>query len=123
MIDILLVAFGSLLGANTRFLICERFKKINLYYDFSILIVNTFASFLFGLFMSTLTHIETYIFSSKLVLFFFIGFLGSFSTFSTFVYDLFDAVLQLKLFRALKIFFLSVALGVIAIAFGLFLGN
>ena len=54
---------------------------------FIILVINTFSSFILGLFISILPKIKSLTFSSQLALFFLIGFLGSLSTFSTFVYD------------------------------------
>ena len=121
--DILLVSFGAILGVNIRFLIVRSFDKYNLSKYNPILIINTFASFLLGLFLSIVSKIGADMFSYQLVLFFSIGCLGSLSTFSTFVYDLFDACLKLNFSRVLKIFILSLLLGTLALAFGLFLGN
>ena len=121
--DIFLVSFGSLLGANLRFLVYNKLKQINLSSDFSILIINTFSSFFLGFFVSILPKISSYNFSNQLVLFFSIGFLGSLSTFSTFVYDLFEFSLQLKFSRALKLFLISLPLGILALASGLFFAN
>ena len=121
--DILLVSFGSFLGANLRFLIYNKFKQLNLSSDFSILIINTFSSFLLGFFVSILPTISAYNFSNQLVLFFSIGFLGSLSTFSTFVYDLFEFSLQLKFYRALKLFLISLPLGILALVIGVFWAN
>ena len=121
--DIILVSFGALFGANTRFIIYEKLKILNLSNYYSILIINTFASFSLGLFISLLPTFKSHGFSYQLILFFSIGFLGSLSTFSTFVYDLFEAFLQNKFLRASKLFFISSTLGIFAIAFGFFLGN
>ena len=123
MYDVLLVSLGALLGANSRFIIYTKLKKINLSKDYSITIINILSSFLLGLFLSSLPEIRSVSFSDKLILFFLIGCLGSLSTFSTFVYDLLDICLKLNFSRALKIFILSLLLGVFALAFGLFLGN
>ena len=121
--DILLVTFGALLGVNTRFVIYKKLEKKNISKHFSILIINTLASFSLGLFVSILSKFSALNLSYQLGLFFSIGFLGSLSTFSTFVYHLFELFLQFKFFRALKIFILSLGLGIIALAFGHFLGN
>tara|TARA_B100000579_G_C22675754_1_gene777881 strand:+ start:215 stop:607 length:393 start_codon:yes stop_codon:yes gene_type:complete len=121
--DILLVCFGALLGVNIRFILFQELKKNILINDFSILIINTFSSFLLGIFLSVLPRISSYDFSYKLVLFFSIGLLGSLSTFSTFVYDLCNTFVEFKFFSALKIFFISMFLGIISLAFGLYLGN
>ena len=120
--DLLLVAFGSILGANTRFLIYKKLEKIDFSKDFLILLINVFASFCLGLFVSIYSRISFLKFSDQFFLFFLIGFLGSLSTFSTFIYDLFDLSLQLKIYRALRIYFMSLILGIFALAFGFLIG-
>ena len=121
--DIFLVSLGAILGANTRFQINDKLVKLNLKKDISILVINTFASFCLGLFLTLVEQASSFIYSYQLVLFFSIGFLGSLSTFSSFVYDLFDFCMQLKFSRALNLFFVSSSLGIIAFAFGFLLGN
>ena len=121
--DILFVSCGAILGANFRFAIYQKFKNLSIKKDFSILLINTFASFSLGLFMSILTRIDSSNFSYHLALFVSIGFLGSLSTFSTFVSDLFDAILQYKFFSYLNLFLVSLISGVIAVSFGIFLGT
>ena len=123
MSEILFVSIGAILGANTRFKIHNKLANLNLNKDSLILIINTFASFFLGLFLSLVEQFRAFNYYYQLVLFFSIGFSGSLSTFSSFVYDLFDLFLQLEFFRALKLFFISVSIGIIAFAFGLFLGN
>tara|TARA_B100000965_G_C19235338_1_gene601961 strand:- start:191 stop:565 length:375 start_codon:yes stop_codon:yes gene_type:complete len=121
--DIFWVSLGAVLGANARFNIYTKFEQFNLSKYSSILIINTSGSFFLGLFLSILPKIRAYDFSHQLVLFLLIGFLSSFSTFSSFVYDLFEVCMKLEFFRALNIFFTSLILGIIALAFGLFFGN
>ena len=123
MSEILFVCIGAILGANIRFKIQNKLADLNLSKDFLILIINTFASFSLGLFLSFVELFRAFNYYYQLVLFFSIGFFGSLSTFSSFIYDLFDLCLQLKFFRALKLFFISVSVGIIAFAFGFFLGN
>ena len=123
MSDILFVSIGAILGANSRFRIHNKLAKLNLNKYFFNLIINTFASFCLGLFLSLVEQFGAFTYYYQLVLFFSIGFSGSLSTFSSFVYDLFYLCLQLKFFRALKLFFISVSVGIIAFAFGFFLGN
>ena len=123
MSEILFVCIGAILGANIRFEIQKKLANLNLSKDFLILIINTFASFSLGLFLSLVEQFRAFNYYYQLVLFFSIGFFGSLSTFSSFIYDLFDLCLQLKFFRALKLFFISVSVGIIAFAFGFFLGN
>ena len=121
--DILLVSIGAVFGANTRFIIYQKLKEININNYLIILSINTFSSFLLGLFLSIFSKTIFLNFLSQLVLFFLIGFLGSLSTFSTFIYDLFDSFLKFKFFRVLKSFFLSFSLGIIALAIGSLLAN
>ncbi len=121
--DILLVSIGAVFGVNSRFIIHQRFKQIDIKSDLITLLINTSSSFFLGLFISILTRIRSLNFSSQLALFFLIGFLGSLSTFSTFVYDLLDLFLKSHFLRALKLFIFSFSLGIIALALGLLLGN
>ena len=123
MSEILFVSIGAILGANSRFRIHNKLVKLNLNKYSLILIINTFASFSLGLFLSLVEQFRVFNYYYQLVLFFSIGFFGSLSTFSSFIYDVFDLCLQLKFFRALKLFFISVSVGIIAFAFGFFLGN
>ena len=123
MSEIFLISLGAILGANTRFRIINKLENLNLSKDLLVLIINICASFFLGLFLSMVDQLVSSIYSYQLVLFFSIGFLGSFSTFSSFVYDIFDLCLQLKFSRALKLFIISLSLGIIAFAFGFFLGN
>ena len=123
MSEILFVCIGSILGANIRFRIQNKLANLNLSKDFLILIINTLASFSLGLFLSLVEQFRAFTYYYQLVLFFSIGFSGSLSTFSSFVYDLFALCLQLKFFSALRLFFISASIGIIAFAFGFFLGN
>ena len=123
MSEILFVSIGAILGANSRFRIHNKLAKLNLNKYSLILIINTFATFSLGLFLSLVEQFRVFNYYYQLVLFFSIGFFGSLSTFSSFIYDVFDLCLQLKFFRALKLFFISVSVGIIAFAFGFFLGN
>ena len=123
MSEILFVSIGAILGANIRFKIHNKLVNLNLRKGFLILIINTFASFWLGLFLSLVEPFRAFTYYHQLILFFSIGFFGSLSTFSSFVYDLFDLCLQCKYFKALKLFFISACIGIIAFAFGFFLGN
>ena len=123
MYEILFVSLGAILGANTRFLILGNFKNLNLKKDLHIFLINTFASFLLGLFLSIIEKVGSFIYSYQLILFFSVGFLGSFSTFSSFIYDLFVLCIEFKFYRGLKLFILSYTFGISAFAFGFFLVN
>ena len=123
MSEIFFISLGAILGANTRFRIHSKLEKLNISKDFLILIINTFASFSFGLFLSIIEQLRYLSYSYQLILFFSIGFLGSLSTFSAFVYDLFDLCLQFKFLRAFKLFLISLSFGLIAFTVGFLLGN
>ena len=121
--DVFIVSSGAVLGANIRFLIYKKLDKYNFNKNLFVITVNTFSCFLLGLFFSFLPRIAIFNFTSQLILFLSIGFFGSLSTFSSFVYDLFELYLQLKFFKALYLFFISLSFGIIALAFGLLVGN
>ena len=114
---ILLVSIGAIFGSNVRFIIYKKCEKFGFKKYHSLLINNTLASFILGLFITALKSISSYNISYQLVLFVSIGFLGGLSTFSTFSYDLFECFLRYKFFSALKLFVLSLSLGLIAITF------
>ena len=120
--DVILISVGAILGANIRFLIYNKLQKINVSKNYIILVINTFSSFLLGLFLSNLHRIAFLSYSYKLVLFFSIGLLGSFSTFSTFIYDLYQLFIQLKFYRALKLFIISLTAGILSFAVGFSIG-
>tara|TARA_B100000945_G_scaffold253891_1_gene210970 strand:- start:3 stop:374 length:372 start_codon:yes stop_codon:yes gene_type:complete len=121
--DILLVTFGAALGANLRFLIYKKLDTLNINKSTIILLINTFSSFLLGVFSPLLKEISNLKFSYQLGLFLLIGFLGSLSTFSSLISDLFQLFIKLKFYKALKLYFISVTLGVFALAVGLLLGG
>ena len=123
MVEIFFVSLGSILGANTRFEFQNKLEKFHLGNGFVILIINTFASFSLGLFLSIIEKFSSFYYSYQLALFFSIGFLGSLSTFSSFVYELFDLCIQLKFLKALKVSISSLSLGIISFAFGFLLVN
>ena len=123
MVEIFFVSLGSILGANTRFELQNKLEKCHLGKGFVIIVINTFASFSLGLFLSIIEKFSSFNYSYQLVLFFSIGFLGSLSTFSSFIYELFDLCIQLKFLKALKVSISSVSLGIISFAFGFLLVN
>ena len=123
MVEIFLVSLGAILGANTRFQILYKLEKLNISKYSFILIINTFASFCLGLFVSLIERFGSFIYSYQLVLFFSIGFLGSLSSFSSFVYDLFDLSMKMKFSRALKLFVISLFSGIFFFVLGFLLGS
>ena len=120
--DILLITIGSILGANTRFIIYKQLEKKKLNKNYIILVINIFSSFLLGLFLSVLSRNSSLIYSYQLVLFFSIGLLGSLSTFSTFIYDVYDLFKKFKFYRAFKLLIISLTLGILFFLIGFLLG-
>ena len=120
--DVIVISFGAVLGANTRFVIYKKLNKLNISKNFIVLLINIFASFFLGLFLSISSQIDSVSYYSKLVLFFSIGLLGSLSTFSSFIYDLYDLLIQLKFYIAFKLFIISLISGLLAFAVGFLLG-
>ena len=121
--DVLLITFGAVLGANTRFTISQKLEKINLSNNHIILLINTFSSFLLGLFLSISSRIDSFSYSYQLGLFFSIGLLGSLSSFSTFIYDLYNLLIKLEFYKALRLFIISLTLGILSFAVGFFIMN
>ena len=119
----LIVSFGAFLGSNIRYIFFEKLSKIRIKKDTIILLINVFASFLFGLCYSFILNINSLTNSNQIGLFFLIGILGSFSTFSTFIYDLFELFSDLQYYRAFKLLFFSLFLGVTSVFIGILLGN
>ena len=121
--DIILVAIGAVLGVNSRFLIYQKLKEINVNEKFSIFLINICSCFFLGFFISISSNIKSLNISSQLALFFVIGFIGSLSTFSTFIYDLFELYREYKFLKALKLFIFSFSLGTGALVLGSLFSN
>jgi len=121
--DVLLITFGAVVGANTRFIIYQQLEKINFSNKHIILLINTFSSFLLGLFLSFSSQIDSFTYSHQSGLFFSIGLLGSLSTFSTFIYDLYDLFIKLEFYRAFRLFIISLTLGILSFAAGFLIRN
>ena len=121
--DFLVISFGAVLGANIRFIIYQKLEKINLSNNHIILVINTFSSFLLGLFLSFSSKIDSFTYSYQSELFFSIGLLGSLSTFSTFIYDLYNLFIKLEFYRALRLFIISLTLGILSFAAGFLIRN
>ena len=120
--NFLLISFGALIGANTRFQIYKKIEKINMNHSLIILLINSFSSFFLGLFLSLLSRVSSLVYSYQLVLFFSIGLLGSLSSFSTFIYDLYELLIKFKYLRALKLFIISLIAGILFFTVGFLLG-
>ena len=122
LIYIFIIAAGSVLGANLRFIMLSKFSSINLNKSKRLLFINLVASFILGISLSSSNAINSQIHRETFILFL-IGFSGSLSTFSSFINDLFNLSIKKKYKDAAIIILLSLFLGLISISFGLFLGN
>ena len=119
--DVIVISFGAVLGANTRFIIYKKLNKLNISKNFIVLLINIFSSFFLGLFLSISSQSDSVSYSSKLVLFFSIGLLGSLSTFSSFIYDLYGLLIKLKFYTAFKLFIIYLTSGLLAFVVGFLL--
>ena len=117
-----IIAAGSVLGANLRFIMLSKFSSINLNKSKRLLFINLLASLILGISLSSSNAINSQIHREIFILFL-IGFSGSLSTFSSFINDLFNLSIKKKYKDAAIIILLSLFLGLISISFGLFLGN
>ena len=116
--DIILVGTGAILGVNIRFFIYKKLERTHLNKNYIILLINTISSFCLGCILPILSYSNSLIYSYQIGLFFSIGVLGSLSTFSTFVFDLYELFLQLKFYRAFRLFIISLILGILSFALG-----
>ena len=120
--EVLLISLGSSFGVNIRFIVYKLLDKKKLNKNFIIFLINIFSCFFLGLCVSLLSKTHSLAYSYELGLFFSIGLLGSLSTFSTFIYNLYYLFIQLKFFRALKLFTISLISGILFFAVGFSLG-
>ena len=113
--DLLLISIGSILGCWLRFIFVRLIKKRRSLKNYSIIIVNTIATFFVGLLYSY--QVEWYFHSelSWIKTFLMIGFFGSLGTFSAFVFEIFDIIfIKKKLLLGLKVLTVSLLMGLIA---------
>ena len=121
LIDFAAISTGSLLGANLRYILINRFCSIKLSKSRSLLLVNLIASVILGVSLS-LNNSDLKIYRELVILFLF-GFAGSLSTFSSFINDLFKLSIKRKYQDISIIIFLSVLLGMLSISLGLLVMN
>lgn len=119
---ILSVAVGGALGAVARYLInispaSNAFHK----FPFHTFIINISGSFLIGFLMIVLTDKMQVNENMRLAII--VGFLGAFTTFSTFEIEIFDLIQDRQMIVALLYLFLSVVVGFIGVAAGVFLAR
>ncbi len=119
---ILSVAIGGAFGATARYLInisplAALFEK----FPFPTFFINVTGSFLIGFLLIIFT--EKFPANENLRLATIVGFLGAFTTFSTFESEIFDLARERYLATAFAYLFLSVAVGFVGVAAGIWLAK
>ena len=117
--DIILITIGAVFGVNSRFLIYQKLKEININGKFSIFLINIISCFFLGFFISISSNIKSLNVSSQLALFFVIGFIGSLSTFSTFIIEVLESLFERNWIRSFSMItyslFISFTVGFIGL--------
>ena len=116
------ISAGSLLGANLRYFLINKFCSINLSKSRRLLLVNLIASVILGASLSLNNNSELKFYREFVILFLY-GVAGSLSTFSSFINDLFKLSIKRKYKDISIIIFSSVFLGLLAISLGLLVVN
>lgn len=114
MTQILLISFGAILGAISRWQLGVWLNPLVSQFAFGTLMANVLGCFLIGIALGL--NLQE---SSKLLLI--TGFLGSFTTFSAFSAEIGEKLLQEKWLNAVGIFLLHNIVGIIATVVGVLL--
>lgn len=114
MTQILLISFGAILGALSRWQLGIWLNPLISQFAFGTLMANVLGCFLIGIALGL--NLQE---SSKLLLI--TGFLGSFTTFSAFSAEISEKLLQEKWLNAMGIFLLHNIVGIIATVVGVLL--
>lgn len=114
MTQILLISFGAVLGALTRWQLGIWLNPLISQFAFGTLMANVIGCFLIGIALGL--NLQE---SSKLLLI--TGFLGSFTTFSAFSAEIGEKLLQEKWWNAIGVFLLHNIVGIMATVIGVIL--
>lgn len=114
MTQILLISFGAVLGALSRWQLGIWLNPLISQFAFGTLMANVLGCFLIGIALGL--NLQE---SSKLLLI--TGFLGSFTTFSAFSAEIGEKLLQEKWLNAIGIFLLHNMVGILATVVGVLL--
>lgn len=114
MTQILLISFGAVLGALSRWQLGVWLNPLISQFAFGTLLANVLGCFLIGIALGL--NLQE---SSKLLLI--TGFLGSFTTFSAFSAEIGEKLLQEKWLNAVGIFLLHNIVGIMATVIGVIL--
>lgn len=115
MIKVLCVGFGGFIGAVMRYLISLLPMKNNFIFPVKTFIINIIGSFAIGLISALI--IKYAIENQNLELFLKVGICGGFTTFSTYAFETTELIKNQNYFIGISYAFLSVALGILAVAF------
>ena len=119
---ILSVAVGGAFGAVARYLInLSPLKSLFPSFPFPTFFINILGSFLIGVLLILLT--DKFAASENLRLALIVGFLGAFTTFSTFEAEIWVLIKENQFLTALLYLFLSVVVGFIGVALGIWLAK
>ena len=114
MTQILLISFGAVLGALSRWQLGVWLNPLISQFAFGTLLANVLGCFLIGIALGL--NLQE---SSKLLLI--TGFLGSFTTFSAFSAEIGEKLLQEKWLNAIGVFLLHNIVGIMATVIGVIL--
>ena len=114
MTQILLISFGAVLGALSRWQLGVWLNPLISQFAFGTLLANVLGCFLIGIALGL--NLQE---SSKLLLI--TGFLGSFTTFSAFSAEIGEKLLQEKWLNAIGVFLLHNIVGIMATVVGVIL--
>lgn len=119
---IISVAIGGAFGAVARYLInISPLQKLFQRSPFPTFFINILGSFLIGVLLILLT--DKFAVGENLRLALIVGFLGAFTTFSTFEAEIWVLIEENQFLTAFLYLFLSVVVGFIGIAFGIWLAR
>lgn len=116
------VAVGGAFGAVARYLInLSPLKNLFSYFPFPTFFINILGSFLIGFLLILLT--EKFAVGENFRLALIVGFLGAFTTFSTFEAEIWVLTKENQFLTAFLYLFLSVVVGFIGVALGIWLAK
>jgi CrcB protein len=117
-----MVGIGGFLGAVARYAVDGWVsRRMGALFPYGTFVINVSGSFILGLFATAIT--ERFIVHPHGRLLVAIGFLGAYTTFSTFEYETHKLMEEGSFGLALLNILLSVAIGLIAVRFGILLGR
>tara|TARA_Y100001968_G_C18850740_1_gene477994 strand:+ start:76 stop:471 length:396 start_codon:yes stop_codon:yes gene_type:complete len=118
-----LISLGAIPGSYLRFLINKKSSSKYIYGYWKTFGVNTFGTFLLGIFIALHSSPKIYKISDDFFLFLSMGFLASFTTFSGFLYELSRFLERGELRQFTFTLSLSVFIGIVAAILGLLIVN